>query len=408
MLKLRKILNEEVESIKVTRFENDALYYMCREKVNPMNVDDVYDFLEKQLYLKNEGEIVKIIRLYKHNFSYESIISGECEKIKINGDLPKILETYEEKEVLSNWLGVNPYFLEVVRHPKDTYLIEFRNSIDGEDYQVGTHRQSVLAAKQWVLDIIDSEGYSWFDEDWLSYHIEIDEESAKYNAEQQATDDTLHNSEEELRDKINVQDEYEGLVEDREYEEIELKEKITHYKIYKFKLEKLYKEKKIIEREIETLGVSLDYDYDDDGGYSEMYNVDISEMSDTLHELETVIYEYLSYIEQIEIEINEIEESINESNEEISKYEGEPLIEMAVEWLSEDYLQQYSNEPERYVTESGITIEEAISEGLVLIDETDLVNAYINDSDISSILATYDGNQNYYKLNGIEYYIYRT
>ena len=81
---------------------------------------------------------------------------------------------------------------------------------------------------------------------------------------------------------------------------------------------------------------------------------------------------------------------------------------MAVEWLSEDYLQQYSNEPERYVTESGITIEEAISEGLVLIDETDLVNAYINDSDISSILATYDGNQNYYKLNGIEYYIYRT
>ena len=83
-MKLLNIIKESIyregESVKVNRFDMKALFYMCQEKVNPMNIDEVYNFLVDNLYLKNEEEIVKIIKLYKHNFSYKDIQEkGGCE-----------------------------------------------------------------------------------------------------------------------------------------------------------------------------------------------------------------------------------------------------------------------------------------------------------------------------------------
>lgn len=412
MLKLRKILNEGVEPIKVTRFDRSALVHMCEEKVNPINIKDVYDFLVKMLYLKNDEEIVKIIKLYKRNFSFENYKNGECELIVDNIKLPKEEDYDEEKIALAQWLEINPYFLELVGHPSDGYLAEYRDVIDGQDYRIGDYRNSVFAAKQWVRDTIDSEGYEYFDQIWLESHIEINQEQAEYDAEERAKDDVRHYSDEELRDMIYVTNEYEDLIDDREYEAEELKEKVGEYKIVKFKIEKLEKEKKIIEREIETLGFSLDYDNDD--GYSEMYNVDISEMTDTLHELETVIFEHLSYIEQIESEIRELEEIIKESNEMIFKYEGEPLKEMAVVSLSEEYLQDYSDDPIAYIDSAGFSIAESELEGLISIDEDGVVSEYLAGESLGDILATYDGVVNPITFKdpingeGFEYNIYRT
>jgi len=406
MLKLSQILNEEVESVKLNRFEKRTLLYMCQEKVNPINIGDVYEFLEEQLFMKNEEEIVKIIKLYKHNFSYENVESGECEKIEETIDLPKNEDYDEAKIVLGIYLDIDTYLIETLTH--HTILGEYENIIGGDEYLVGTYQESVDAAKQRIWDTIDIEGYSYFDEDWLSYYVEIDDQSAKYNAEERAKDDVLHYDDEELRGMIYVSDEYDGLIEDREYEEEELKEKIGEYKIVKFKLEKLDKEKKIIEREIETLGFSLDYDNDDEDGYSEMYNVDISEMTDTLHNLETDIFEYLSYIEQTETEIDKLEEDIKKSNEEISKYEGEQLSDLAIESLSENYLQDYSDDPMAYIESSGFSISEAESEGMISIDEPAVVRDYIANDGLAGVLATYDGNENTKVLNGIRYYIFRT
>lgn len=414
MLKLRKILNEGVEPIKVTRFDRSALVHMCEEKVNPINIKDVYDFLVEKLYLKNDEEIVKIIKLYKRNFSFENYKNGECELIVDNIKLPKEEDYDEEKIALAQWLEINPYFLEIVGHPSDGYLAEYRDTIGGEDYRIGDYRHSVFAAKQWVRDTIDGEGYEYFDQIWLESHIEINQEQAEYDAEERAKDDVLHYSDEELRDMIYVTNEYEDLIDDREYEAEELKEKVGEYKIVKFKIEKLEKEKKIIEREIETLGFSLDYDNDDDDGYGEMYNVDISEMTDTLHELETVIFEHLSYIEQIESEIHELEEIIKESNEMIFKYEGEPLKEMAVVSLSEEYLQDYSDDPIAYIESAGFSIAESELEGLISIDEEGVVSEYIAGESLGNILATYDGEENPITFKdpingeGFEYNIYRT
>tara|TARA_R110002126_G_scaffold58324_3_gene154016 strand:- start:220 stop:1464 length:1245 start_codon:yes stop_codon:yes gene_type:complete len=414
MLKLRKILNEGVEPIKVTRFDRSALVHMCEEKVNPINIKDVYDFLVKMLYLKNDEEIVKIIKLYKRNFSFENYKNGECELIVDNIKLPKEEDYDEEKIALAQWLEINPYFLEIVGHPSDGYLAEYRDVIDGQDYRIGDYRNSVFAAKQWVRDTIDGEGYEYFDQIWLESHIEINQEQAEYDAEERAKDDVRHYSDEELRDMIYVTNEYEDLIDDREYEAEELKEKVGEYKIVKFKIEKLEKEKKIIEREIETLGFSLDYDNDDDDGYGEMYNVDISEMTDTLHELETVIFEHLSYIEQIESEIHELEEIIKESNEMIFKYEGEPLKEMAVVSLSEEYLQDYSDDPIAYIESAGFSIAESELEGLISIDEDGVVSEYIAGESLGNILATYDGEENPITFKdpingeGFEYNIYRT
>ena len=145
-----------------------------------------------------------------------------------------------------------------------------------------------------------------------------------------------------------------------------------------------------------------------------MYNVDISEMTDTLHELETVIFEHLSYIEQIESEIHELEEIIKESNEMIFKYEGEPLKEMAVVSLSEEYLQDYSDDPIAYIESAGFSIAESELEGLISIDEDGVVSEYIAGESLGNILATYDGEENPITFKdpingeGFEYNIYRT
>ncbi len=405
MIKLSQILNEEVESVKLNRFEKRTLLYMCQEKINPINILPIYEFLVEKLFMKNEEEIVKIIKLYKNNFSYENVKIGECEKIGETIDLPKNEDYDEAKIVLGMFLSVNPYLIDA-NNTNDTYLGTYLNLLDDDEYLVGTYQEARNMAKQRIWDIIDQQGYSYFDEDWLYYYVEVDHQSAKYDAEERAKDDALHYDDEELRGMIYVSDEYDGLIGDREYEEEELKEKITEYKIVNFKLEKLYKEKKIIEREIETLGFSLDYD--DEDGYNEMYNIDISEMTNTLHKLETVIFEYLSYNEQAETEISKLEEDIKKSTKEISKYEGEELQEMVIEELSEMYLQDYLDSPMEYIESSGLSISEAESEGMISIDEDTLINDHILDDGLASVLATYDGISNTQILNGIRYHIYRT
>ena len=191
--------------------------------------------------------------------------------------------------------------------------------------RLGLINHSRLAARQRIRDIVEGEGYSYFNDYLLEEYIEVDDITARYNAEERAKEDTLHYEEEELREKIYVADEYESLSDDREYEKEERKSKISEYKIVRFKLEKLEKEKKIIEREIETLGYSLDYDYDDDGDYSEMYNIDIEEMSDSLNELDTIIYENLSYLNQLESEIGSIEKNIEETSKLMRNFEGEGI-----------------------------------------------------------------------------------
>ncbi len=139
-----------------------------------------------------------------------------------------------------------------------------------------------------------------------------------------------------------------------------------------------------------------------------MYNIDISEMTNTLHKLETVIFEYLSYNEQAETEISKLEEDIKKSTKEISKYEGEELQEMVIEELSEMYLQDYLDSPMEYIESSGLSISEAESEGMISIDEDTLINDHILDDGLASVLATYDGISNTQILNGIRYHIYRT
>jgi hypothetical protein len=386
-MKFRHILNEENVTVKLNRFEMRSLGYMCEEQLSPKNIDDLYYFVKEYLFLKNDEEIVKLIKLYSHLFSSEDVESGVCNKIKDTIDLPN--DNYDiEPLILSQFLGVDPFLFEVVDHGGDGYLPEYRNILDDIYYSVGNYRVSRMAARQRIRDIIESEGYSYFNnDDLLEDYIEVDDRSARYDAEERAKNDTLHYEEEELREMVYVADEYESLSDDREYEKEERKLKISEYKIVKFKLEKLEKEKKIIEREIETLGYSLDYDYDDDDGYNEMYDIDIGEMSDSLNELDTIIYENLSYLNQLESEIGSIEKNIEETSKLMRNFEGEELVELAIESLSEDYLTEYTNDPMSYIESSGLSIEEAEGEGMITIDEEDVITGFLNREGVDCILG---------------------
>jgi hypothetical protein len=138
-----------------------------------------------------------------------------------------------------------------------------------------------------------------------------------------------------------------------------------------------------------------------------MYDIDIDEMTDSLNELDTIIYENLSYVNQLESEIGVIEKSIEDINKSMSKLEGEELLDLAIENLSENYIQDYSDDPMSYIESSGYTIEEAENEGMITIDEEHVVTDYLNREGMGGILSSYNGDISEIKFKGETYYIFR-
>ena len=66
MLKLSQILSEDKNN-PINKFIKKCLYYMCQEEVSPSYGHKIYNFLTDKLFLKDEKEIVYIIKLYQHN-----------------------------------------------------------------------------------------------------------------------------------------------------------------------------------------------------------------------------------------------------------------------------------------------------------------------------------------------------
>ena len=119
-MKFRHILNEENVTVKLTRFEMKSLGYMCEEQLSPDDINGVYNFLKNILYLKNEEEIVKLIKLYSHLFSSEDVESGVCNKIKDTIVLPN--DNYDiEPLILSEFLGVDPFLFEISDYGADGF-----------------------------------------------------------------------------------------------------------------------------------------------------------------------------------------------------------------------------------------------------------------------------------------------
>ena len=403
MLKLVNILNESKEPVKVTRFEERSLYYMCENKVDPTDKKKVYDFLVNQLYLKDETEIIKIIKLYYYNFPYGMQLSGECEKIEKSFHLPLDEKYGDEHLALSEWLGVNPYFITLINEPIHGDLGEYEVDLEGHTYKVGTEDNSRYAARKMAKDIIETEGYSSFDSEWIGDYVSIVDESVEYDAEQRGKEESKGMSETDFRNDVDWNAEYDDLKEDKEGEEEELTYRVNKVKKIKFKLEKLDKEKKIIEREIETLGFSLDYDVDDE--YSNDYDIDISEMTNTLNELETTIYEHNYYIDDTELEIGKIKENIDHILDEMSEFEGVKLKERWLENFIELTIQEYADNPMDYVYESGMNVEEAELEGLIEVDEGNLINDYVYD--IGGVFSDHDGVKNSVFFKDVYYNIFR-
>ena len=402
MLKLSQILSEDKNN-PINKFIKKCLYYMCQEEVSPSYGHKIYNFLTDKLFLKDEKEIVYIIKLYQHNFSSADIARGNCVEKELS--LPEEVNYSNEHMALAEFLGKDPFFLDHVTYSDVGYLSEYFDWVDSQDYKIGEYNQSMEAAKQKIRDIIWEEGYEYFDVYDIDEYIETNEDMAQYDAEERAKLEQIDMDEDDMRIDLYVDDEYKDLLEDRDFEQTELDEKKKEIKIIKFKLEKLNKEKKIIEREIETLGFSLDYE--DDGEYFDSYNIDISEMTDNLNELEGNIYEYLSYIDDTEKEIYELEKSIDNLNDEIDEFVGDSLVDKWIEHKTESYLEEYVDDPLEYVDWSRYSIAEAEIEGLINIDKEGLINSRIEGGNLGNVLASYDNDINKKYYNGVYYYIFR-
>lgn len=326
--------------------------------------------------------------------------------------------SYDTKRLaFAEFIDVEPVFVE----PFDTYLsnlTSFKVLIPSIGYSIkyvyyvgdvyAVHREAEMK----IREKIDEEGWDYFSDSFLVDYVEINQQYLDYNVTEIAAEEyesgisnSKFNSEskENLLKNIDKYDEYQDL----KYTFDELTE--TKKEIDKTflgldnNINKLEKEKKIIEIEIERLGDITDYG-DDEDSYSTEFVDELEDLENKLNKienrLEEVEYEYNQYHKDYDSLVDELEDVI----EDLSEYEGEKFKKMYLSIRKEKLKEDYSYDIEGYIDELSLTMGEAIADYVLKIGDVD----YLIDEAIKRDGPEYfigDLTKDVFIYNGEEYYI---
>jgi predicted nucleic acid-binding Zn-ribbon protein len=263
--------------------------------------------------------------------------------------------SYDDKTLaFSSFIDVDPVFVK----PFQTHLsnlTSFKVLIPSIGYgtryvyYVGdiyaVHREAEIK----IREKLDEEGWDFFSNSYLIDYVEINQQYLDYNVTEIATEEyeygisnSKFNSEskENLLKNIDKYDEYEDLK--YTFDELtEIKKGIDKTFLgLDNNINKLEKEKKIIELEIERLGDITDYG-DDEDSYSTEFEGELEDLENKLNKIENRLeeaeYEYNQYYKDYDSLVDELEDV----TEDLSEYEGvnfEKLyMSIRKEKLKEDY-----------------------------------------------------------------------
>jgi hypothetical protein len=373
----------------------------------------LYDYLVNNFNTDPE-DTQKIILIYS-DVKNENIDFKNVNDIQV----PSIdYSSYDEKRLaFAEFIGVDPVFVK----PFATYLsnlTSFKVSIPSIGYgtryvyYVGdiyaVHKEAVIK----IHEKLDEEGWDFFSNSYLIDYVEINQQYLDYNVTEIATGEyeygirnSKFNSEskENLLKNIDKYDEYEDL----KYTFDELTE--TKKEIDKTflgldnNINKLEKEKKIIEIEIERLGDITDYG-DDEDSYSTEFDGELEDLENKLNKIENRLeeaeYEYNQYYKDYDSLVDELEVV----TEKLTKYEGVNFEKLYMTIRKEKLKENYSYDIENYVDELSLTMGEAIADNVLKIGDVD----YLIDEAIKRDGPEYfigDLTKDVFIYNGEEYYI---
>lgn len=276
----------------------------------------------------------------------------------------------------------------------------------GDIYAV--HREAEIK----IREKLDEEGWDFFSNSYLIDYVEINQHVLDYNVTEIARNEyeyVMNKSKfdvelkENLLKNIDKYDEYQDL----KYTFDELTE--TKKEIDKTflgldnNINKLEKEKKIIEIEIERLGDITDYG-DDEDSYSTEFDGELEDLENKLNKIENRLeeaeYEYSQYYKDYDSLVDELEDV----TEDLTEYEGVNFEKLYMSIRKEKLKENYSYDIENYVDELTLTMGEAIADNVLKIGDVD----YLIDEAIKRDGPEYfigDLTKDVFIYNGEEYYI---
>ena len=402
----------KIDFSNITPLDLRILNHLKKNSVTD-ELEPLYDYLINNFNTDPE-DAQKIILIY---------IDKENENIDFKNvndiHIPNIdYSLYDEKRLaFSSFIDVDPVFVK----PFATYvsnLSSFKVLIPSISYStryvyyIGDIYSVYKEAEKQIHDKIEEEGWDYFSYSYLMDYVEINQQYLDYNVTEIATEEyesgmsnSKFNSEskETLLKNIDKFDEYDDL----KYTFDELTE--TKKEIDKTflgldnNINKLEKEKRIIEIEIERLGDITDYG-DDSDSYSTEFDDELEDLENKLNKienrLEEVEYEYNQYHKDYDSLVDELEDVI----EDLSEYEGEKFKKMYLSIRKEKLKEDYSYDIEGYIDELSLTLGEAIADNvLVISDEDEVISNAIEKDGPEYFIG--DLTKDIFNYNGEEYYI---
>jgi hypothetical protein len=401
----------EIDFSNITPLDLRILNHLRKNSVTD-EWEPLYNYLVNNFNTDPE-DTQKIILIYS-DVKNENIDFKNVNDIHI----PNIdYSSYDEKRLaFAEFINVDPVFVK----PFATYLSNLSSfkvlipSISHSTryvYYVGdiyaVHNESVMK----IHEKLDEEGWDFFSHSFLIDYVEINRQYLDYNVTEIAKEEYERGigsskfnveSKENLLKNIDKYDEYEDL----KYTFDELTE--TKKEIDKTFLgldndiNKLEKEKRIIEIEIERLSDISDYG-DDEDSYSTEFEGELEDLENKLNKIENRLeeaeYEYNQHYKDYDSLVDELEDV----TEDLSKYEGDNFEKLYMTIRKEKLKEDYSYDIEGYVDELGLTLGEAISDNILIVDEEYIISEAIEKDGPEYFIG--DLTKDSFIYNGEEYYV---
>ena len=409
MMKLYNLISESNDSnvtyTELTPIDRKLLQFMLGKGINYKDDKLIYKFIKETLAIDDLETQIRLINLYKLNaHTAQKLEKGFLEMDKVvdldttdSNDYTKVLAEFKglpERFVVEEYRGdIRDYY--------NTYLPEYRIfdvARNGyESYQIARdYGEAWNAAQTRVYDIIQSEGYDAFNQEWLMGYVEPDEREIELYVREGTEERVRDYDEDELREVLlgyNSEDwnEYEGAEDDIKLYKDEIKKLSLEIQEKEFKKDNVEAELIVLEKDIER----LDYYSDDETNYRDMeYSEEIDELQSTYNNYKRIFDELETYLEESYKELDKLQTNLEESKTILEKYSGESLIEMYIEVVTANRTEEFVDDIDSFLHYGSMEISEAYEYGYIHIDSDEVMEGAVSDDGLGHWLAGYDGGEN--------------
>lgn len=408
-MKLFNLISESNDSnikyTELTPIDRKLLQFMLGKGINYKDEKLIYKFIKETLAIDDLETQIRLINLYKLNaYTAQKLEKGFLEMDKVV-DLDTT-DSNDYTKVLAEFKGLPEIFVVEeyrgdIRDFYNTYLPEYRIfdvARNGyESYQIARdYGEAWNAAQTRVYDIIQSEGYDAFNQEWLMGYVEPDEREIELYVREGTEERVRDYDEDELRGQLfdyNSEDWdiYEGAEYDTKLYKEEIKKLSLEIQEKEFKKDNVESELIVLEKDIER----LDYYSDDETNYRDMeYSEEIDELQSTYNNYKRIFDELELYLEESYKELDKLQTNLEESKTILEKYSGESLIEMYIEEVTANKTEEFVDDIDSFLRYGSMEISEAYEYGYIHIDSDEVMEGAVSDDGLGHWLAGYDGGEN--------------